>query len=98
MADPRTALEPRFESALRAAFGDELAKSDPVLRRSDRADFQPVLLDFLRATTLYNSYRYLISAIVASREEAFIADLAALHVGERDRGKRAMLEEALALR
>lgn len=40
MADPRTALEPRFEAALRAAFGDELAKTDPVLRRSDRADFQ----------------------------------------------------------
>jgi len=40
MADPRTTLEPRFEAALRAALGDELAKTDPVLRRSDRADFQ----------------------------------------------------------
>lgn len=40
MADPRTTLEPRFEAALRAAFGDELARTDPVLRRSDRADFQ----------------------------------------------------------
>jgi arginyl-tRNA synthetase len=40
MADPRITLEPRFEAALRAAFGDELAKTDPVLRRSDRADFQ----------------------------------------------------------
>ena len=40
MADPRTTLEPRFEAALRAALGDELAKTDPVIRRSDRADFQ----------------------------------------------------------
>lgn len=40
MADPRTTLEPRFEAALRAAFGDELAKTDPALRRSERADFQ----------------------------------------------------------
>ena len=40
MADPRTTLEPRFEAALRAAFGEEHAKTDPVLRRSDRADFQ----------------------------------------------------------
>lgn len=40
MADPRTTLEPRFEAALRAAFGEEHAKADPVLRRSDRADFQ----------------------------------------------------------
>jgi arginyl-tRNA synthetase len=39
-ADPRTTLVPRFEAALRAAFGDELAKTDPVLRRSDRADYQ----------------------------------------------------------
>ena len=40
MADPRTSLEPRFEAALRAAFGEEYAKTDPVLHRSDRADFQ----------------------------------------------------------
>ena len=40
MADPRTTLEPRFEAALRAALGDELATTDPVIRRSDRADFQ----------------------------------------------------------
>ena len=40
MADPRTTLEPRFEAALRAALGEELAKTDPALRRSDRADFQ----------------------------------------------------------
>ncbi len=32
--------DPRFEAALRAAFGDDLAKTDPVLRRSDRADYQ----------------------------------------------------------
>ena len=40
MADPRTSLNPRFEAALRAAFGDEFATIDPVIHRSDRADFQ----------------------------------------------------------
>ncbi len=40
MADPRALLEPRFESALRAAFGEELASTDPVIHRSERADFQ----------------------------------------------------------
>lgn len=40
MADPRTSLHPRFEAALRAAFGDEIAKVDPALHRSERADFQ----------------------------------------------------------
>jgi arginyl-tRNA synthetase len=40
MADPKTTLEPRFEAALRAALGEDFAKTDPVIRRSDRADFQ----------------------------------------------------------
>jgi arginyl-tRNA synthetase len=40
MADPLLALAPRFEAALRAAFGDEHASADPALRRSDRADYQ----------------------------------------------------------
>jgi arginyl-tRNA synthetase len=40
MADPRTSLAPRFEAALRAAFGDEYATIDPVIHRSERADFQ----------------------------------------------------------
>jgi arginyl-tRNA synthetase len=40
MADPVATLAPRFEAALRAAFGDELAAVDPQIRRSDRADLQ----------------------------------------------------------
>ena len=40
MADLRTSLAPRFEAALRAAFGEEHAKTDPVIHRSERADFQ----------------------------------------------------------
>src|SRR4051812_3230744 len=40
MADPRTSLEPRFEAALKAAFGEPFAKVDPVIHRSERADFQ----------------------------------------------------------
>jgi len=40
MADLRTTLAPRFAAALRAAFGDEHAGADAMIRRSDRADFQ----------------------------------------------------------
>ncbi|MBS2020116.1 MAG: arginine--tRNA ligase [Deltaproteobacteria bacterium] len=40
MADLRQALLPRFEAALQKAFGDEHAKADPVIRRSERAHFQ----------------------------------------------------------
>lgn len=71
---------------------------DLLLRRDDRADYLPNLVGFLRETRLYNSYRYLITAIVASREEAFIDSLAPLLAAEPDRQKRALLEEVLALR
>jgi arginyl-tRNA synthetase len=40
MADPARALEPRFEAALRAAFGEEYRAIDPVIHRSEHADFQ----------------------------------------------------------
>ena len=96
---PASLLPPLVERYI--ASDDEivlLGLFDLLLARSDRAEYQPVFLDFLRATTLYNSYRYLISAIVASREEAFIADLARLQDTERDRQKLALLKEALALR
>jgi hypothetical protein len=39
-ADPLLALRAPFQLALRAAFGDEWANADPVIRRSDRADYQ----------------------------------------------------------
>lgn len=40
MADPLLTLAPRFEAAVIAAFGPEHAGTDPMLRPSDRADFQ----------------------------------------------------------
>lgn len=40
MSDPIATLLPRFERALLAAFGAEHQKADPMIRRSDRADFQ----------------------------------------------------------
>jgi arginyl-tRNA synthetase len=40
VADPLLTLTPRFEAAVVAAFGPEHAGTDPMLRPSDRADFQ----------------------------------------------------------
>jgi arginyl-tRNA synthetase len=40
MADPLLALQAPFQLALRAAFGEAWAHADPVIRRSDRADYQ----------------------------------------------------------
>src|SRR5437870_3522842 len=40
MADPSLVLQRRFEDAIVAAFGPDLAGVDPVARPSDHADFQ----------------------------------------------------------
>ena len=40
MADPVSVLNERFQSAITAAFGEDYRDADPVLRRSDRADYQ----------------------------------------------------------
>ncbi|MDB4993691.1 MAG: Arginyl-tRNA synthetase [Myxococcaceae bacterium] len=73
MADPRTTLEPRFEAALGAAFGDDLAKTDPVLRRSDRADFQADVAMAL-ARKLGKPPRDVASAILEHLDLAGICD------------------------
>jgi arginyl-tRNA synthetase len=40
MFDPQSILQDRFREALVAAFGAEIADADPMVRPSDRADFQ----------------------------------------------------------
>src|SRR4029078_10073998 len=40
MSDPRTILTERLEAAVVAAFGAEHARLDPMVRRSERADYQ----------------------------------------------------------
>ena len=40
VADPKSALSARFRAALAAAFGDELASTDPLIRPSSFGDFQ----------------------------------------------------------
>src|SRR4051812_37560483 len=40
MADPSLVLQRRFEDAITAAFGPDLAGTDPVIRPSDHADYQ----------------------------------------------------------
>jgi arginyl-tRNA synthetase len=40
MSDPRSILGPAFARAIEAAYGSSFAGTDPMLRRSDRADYQ----------------------------------------------------------
>ena len=71
---------------------------DLLLAHSDRAHYDDLVLDFLRGTRLYNIYRYLASAIVASRREDLVARLQAMEAQEPDRLKAEILRDALALR
>lgn len=71
---------------------------DLLLAHDARADFVGFVFDFLRATALHNIYRYLISALIAGRDEAAIAELSAMARAEREPRKREILEAALALR
>ncbi len=71
---------------------------DLLLAHPDRARYDDVVLDFLRVTRLYNIYRYLVSAIVASRRDDLAVRLQTMATQEPDRLKAEILRDALALR
>ncbi len=73
MADPMLSLAPRFEAALREAFGDEHAAADPALRRSVRADYQADVAMGL-AKKLGRPPRDVAAAVVAKLDLAGICD------------------------
>ena len=64
MADPRNLLAERLKAAVVAAFGVEHAGVDPMVRRSERADFQADLAMGL-AKTLKRAPRDVAAAVVA---------------------------------
>ena len=74
MADLRQTLLPRFETALQKAFGDEYAKADPVIRRSERAHFQADVAMAL-AKKVGKPPRDVAKAIVDVLDVADIADV-----------------------
>ncbi len=71
---------------------------DLLLAHKARATYTTMILEFLRATRLYNLYRYLANAIVAGRHAELIAGIGAMAGNERDPRKVEILREALALR
>jgi len=96
---PASLLPPLVER-----FGDSrdeivlLGLFDLLLTHETRARYDEVVLDFLRATRFYNIFRYLVSAIVASRRADLTARLEAMAANEPDRVKAEILRDALALR
>jgi arginyl-tRNA synthetase len=71
--DPRTLLAARLQIAVAQAFGAEHAAVDPMVRRSDRADFQADLAMGL-AKTLKRPPRQVAEAVVAAADFAQIAE------------------------
>ncbi len=63
----QTLLEQRFRRAVTAAYGDQYADIDPMVRRSDRADYQADLAMGL-AKPLRRSPRQVAEAIVAAAD------------------------------
>jgi arginyl-tRNA synthetase len=63
VADPKSELHSRFRAALAAAFGDELASTDPLIRPSSFGDFQANVAMSL-ARTLGRPPRAVAEAIV----------------------------------
>ncbi len=99
-----TGLPASLVSLLQQRYGhtaDEiilLGLYDLLLARPANEPFGHAILEFLATTRLPNLYRYLVSSIVASRREDLIAPLTRQARNERDPMKKAILDEALALK
>lgn len=73
MSDPRALLAERLQRAVEAAFGAEHAAADPMVRRSERAEYQADLAMGL-AKTVKRAPRQVAEAVVAKLDLAGICD------------------------
>jgi arginyl-tRNA synthetase len=71
--DPRTVLAARLQAAVAKAFGAERVSVDPMVRRSERADFQADLAMGL-AKTLKRPPRQVAEAVVAAADFAGVCE------------------------
>src|SRR5262245_46093606 len=73
MADPRNVLGVRLRAAVVAAFGPDFADVDPMVRRSDRADYQADLAMGL-AKPLKRAPRQVADAVIAKLDVAGVCE------------------------
>ncbi|HEU4617496.1 MAG TPA: arginine--tRNA ligase [Gammaproteobacteria bacterium] len=73
MTDPRSLLAARLRKAVGAAFGGELSAVDPMVRRSERADYQADLAMGL-AKSLKRAPRQVAEAVVANLDLEGVAE------------------------
>lgn len=97
-AMPASVLVPLLESYRESANEVVLLGLFDLLFAHEALDVaHDFILQFLRETTLYDLYRYVVTTSIASRREELINELKALAKEERDKRKSAMLDEALKL-
>ena len=73
MSDPRSLLAARLAAAVGAAFGSDYASTDPMVRRSERADYQADLALGL-AKPLKRAPRQVVEAVVAKLDVADVCE------------------------
>jgi arginyl-tRNA synthetase len=73
MSDPKVLLAQRLGGAVAAAFGGDVADVDPMVRRSERADYQADLAMGL-AKTLKRAPRQVAEAVVAKLDVADVCE------------------------
>jgi hypothetical protein len=71
---------------------------DLLLEHPARAEFAPVVRDFLRVTPLLDLYRSLVATLIAGRDPEWQDELHRMAREERHPGKTAILREALPAR
>ena len=84
--DPQTTLRERFATALVATFGDDVAGTDPLVRVSDRADYQANVAMSL-AKRLKQPPRKVAEALVEKLELDDIADEVAIAVAAQNEAR-----------
>jgi hypothetical protein len=70
---------------------------DLLVAHQDRAAFTPMLVQFLRDTTMPDLFRYAVTTIVAARRQDLIDELRRMAAAERRAEQGAILREALSL-
>lgn len=68
---------------------------DLLLQHPARAEFMPVVRDFLRTTTLIDLYRSLVATLIAGRDPAWLSELKRQAAAEKHPNKAEILRAAL---
>ncbi|MDB5057702.1 MAG: hypothetical protein JWO59_1174 [Chloroflexi bacterium] len=96
---PLSVLQPLVDRYIQSPHEIEvLGLFELLLSHPERRVFQPMVLEFMRDTKLFDLYRWFVTAALSSRDPELIAAVTASVDEEKDPRKVAILREALTLR